>query len=156
MQFDCKLDSFFCYSRDFDLLPEFGYRFKSICDDSERFAELVSDGLRAAAYTEKAMEQVDATIGGFIKKFSDATLDLLTPGGCVHITPEQGKALQNGSTISAHLGEPGTHYDVAADDILSQRIHTIHQDEDDPTHFGMITECSDIGESEENGFTMSM
>ena len=48
LQFDCEPGGFFCYAKNLKTLAKFGYRFRAICDDPERFAELVREGLNEA------------------------------------------------------------------------------------------------------------
>lgn len=99
---------------------------------------------------------VNSTVKEFIKEFPDATLDLMTPGGYVYITPELGRSLLNGGTISPHLGSKDTHYEVPAEEILSQKIHFINQDKNDPACFHILTEAPDLCEDEAENQTLSM
>ena len=43
--FDCEAGGFFCYSRDFDVLAEYGRRFREICMKEKEFTELVCSAL---------------------------------------------------------------------------------------------------------------
>lgn len=43
--FDCEAGGFFCYSRDFDVLAEYGRRFREICMKEQEFTELVCSAL---------------------------------------------------------------------------------------------------------------
>ena len=45
ISFDCEAGGFFCYSRDFDVLAEYGRRFREICMNEQEFTELVCSAL---------------------------------------------------------------------------------------------------------------
>lgn len=49
IQYDCEAGGFFCYSESLPVLEDFGRRFRAVCVDGEKFAELVSAALREAA-----------------------------------------------------------------------------------------------------------
>lgn len=43
--FDCEAGGFFCYSRDFEILAEYGRRFREMCMKEQEFTELVCSAL---------------------------------------------------------------------------------------------------------------
>lgn len=43
--FDCEVGGFFCYSRDFEILAEYGRRFREMCLKEQEFIELVCSAL---------------------------------------------------------------------------------------------------------------
>ena len=43
--FDCEAGGFFCYSRDFEILAEYGRRFREVCMSEQEFTELVCSAL---------------------------------------------------------------------------------------------------------------
>lgn len=43
--FDCEAGGFFCYSRDFEILAEYGRRFREVCMNEQEFTELVCSAL---------------------------------------------------------------------------------------------------------------
>lgn len=49
IQYDCEAGGFFCYAESLSLLEDFGTRFRAVCMDGEKFAELVSRALKEAA-----------------------------------------------------------------------------------------------------------
>ena len=49
IQYDCEAGGFFCYAESLALLEDFGTRFRAVCMDGEKFAELVSTALREDA-----------------------------------------------------------------------------------------------------------
>ena len=45
ISFDCEAGGFFCYSNDFEILAEYGRRFREICMKEQEFTELVCSAL---------------------------------------------------------------------------------------------------------------
>lgn len=44
--FDCEAGGFFCSCDDLDILEDFGIRFKDVCEDTDRFTEVVTEGIQ--------------------------------------------------------------------------------------------------------------
>lgn len=55
--FDCEATGFFCYSDDFDVIEEYGKRFREICRNEQKFTELVCKALSE----DKQIEEETAT-----------------------------------------------------------------------------------------------
>ncbi len=53
LEYDCEAGGFFCYSESLPLLENFGARFRAVCMDGEKFAQLVSTALKEAAEKEE-------------------------------------------------------------------------------------------------------
>lgn len=53
------------------------------------------------------MEHSYRTVADFLQSHPDATLDMMTPGGFVLLTPELGAGLLAGRAVPAHPGCPG-------------------------------------------------
>lgn len=62
------------------------------------------------------------TVRDFIIRHPDATLDLMTPGGYVYLTPEQTKSLLTGGSTSGHPGDVSMGMEVTAQELLPQTI----------------------------------
>lgn len=60
----------------------------------------------------------------FITKHPGATLDLMTPGGYVHLTPEKAQALLNGESVEGHPGTSEYAMGILTDELLPQTIHS--------------------------------
>ena len=59
ISFDCEAGGFFCYSSDFDVLAEYGRRFREMCMNEQEFTELVCSALsedRQSVEEEISME----------------------------------------------------------------------------------------------------
>ena len=53
IEYGCEAGGFFCYSDSLPLLEHFGARFRAVCMDGEKFAQLVSTALKEAAEKEE-------------------------------------------------------------------------------------------------------
>lgn len=79
-----------------------------------------------------------------VKEFLEAnpavSLDLMTPGGFVHLDPEQGQKLLQGESVFGDPGVSGCARVVTAEEILPQSIHELRRNPDDPNRFFALTE----------------
>ncbi len=62
--FDCEAGGFFCYCDSLDIIEDFGRRFKGVCEDYDRFAPIVADGIRNAEIREAEQERLISTVRG--------------------------------------------------------------------------------------------
>lgn len=62
------------------------------------------------------------TVRDFIIRHPDATLDLMTPGGYVYLTPEQTESLLAGGNTSGHPGDRALGMEITAEELLPQTI----------------------------------
>lgn len=87
------------------------------------------------------MKRDYGTVADFLRTHPDATLDMMTPGGFVLLTPELGAGLLAGGTVSAHPGCPGRELErtVEADELLCQTFAELAQDKKDPARFYALT-----------------
>ena len=53
IEYGCEAGGFFCYSDSLPLLENFGVRFRAVCMDGEKFAQLVGTALKEAAEKEE-------------------------------------------------------------------------------------------------------
>ena len=102
VSFDCEAGGFFCYGESVDMMADFGHRFREMLNDTESFTELVCKALPDGQQREAELQQLSSTVKGFLLEHPNATVDLMTPGGYVHLIPEKGKALLNGIPVPAH------------------------------------------------------
>ena len=80
------------------------------------------------------MEHSYGTVADFLRSHPDATLDMMTPGGFVLLTPELGAGLLAGRAVPAHPGCPGSEHQrmAGADEILCQTFSELTQDKKRP------------------------
>lgn len=62
------------------------------------------------------------TVRDFIENHPGATLDIMTPGGYVYLTPVKAQILLSGQSVKGHLGHPDDATDVSAEEMLNQEV----------------------------------
>lgn len=144
--FDCEMGGFYCYANDLTLLEDFGSRFKDICEDTERFIPIVSEGVKNAEAWEAEQEALMRTVKGRLMQRPAATFDIMTPDGNVRLTPEDSKALLSGEMQFIKIGG----ITFASYELLNQEITDMQTDLFDQNLVRLKTE-----EPEET-MTMSM
>lgn len=144
--FDCEMGGFYCYANDLKLLEDLGSRFKDICEDTERFIPIVSEGIKNAEAWEAEQEALMRTVKGRLMQRPAATFDIMTPDGNVRITPEDSKALLSGEMQFIKIGG----ITFSAYELLNQEITDMQTDLFDQNLVRMKTE------EPEESMTMSM
>lgn len=137
--FDCEAGGFFCYADDLSLIEYFGSRFREICEDTETFTEIVSNGIKNMEAWQAEQEKLMKTVRGMLMSRPDATFDIMTPDGSIRLTSEDGKALLDGDRQSIRIG--GVTY--AAHELLAQEITGMQADLFDQSLIRMKTEEPD-------------
>ena len=97
------------------------------------------------------MKRDYGTVADFLRTHPDATLDMMTPGGFVLLTPELGAGLLAGRAVPAHPGCPGRELErtVEADELLCQTFSQLTQDKKDPSRSSLTEwsmECTAVEE----------
>lgn len=144
--FDCEMGGFFCDADNLSLIEDFGRRFKAICEDTEQFTPIVSEGIKNAEAWQAEQERLMKTVRGQLMSHSSATFEIMTPDGNIRITPEDGKALLDGSRQSVTID--GVMY--ASYELLDQEVTDMQTDLFDQNLIRMKTE------EPEEAMTMSM
>lgn len=122
--FDCEMGGFFCDASDLSLIEDFGRRFKEICEDTERFTSIVSEGIKNAEARAAEQEQLVRTVRGQLMQHPSAVFEIMTPDGNIRITPEDSKALLDGGKQSVTID--GTIF--ASYELLDQEVTDMQTD----------------------------
>ena len=154
VSFDCEAGGFFCYGDSVDMMADFGRRFLQIMNDTESLTELICQAVPEGEQREAELQQLRRTVRGFLMEHPNATLDLMTPDGCLHLSPEDGKALLDGKPARIQPGVSGFSCGVDADLILDMQICACSQSRADNNHYSMIVEPPVEDESQDFGMTM--
>lgn len=133
--FDSEAGGFFCDCDDLSLIEDFGKRFKEICEDTERFVPIVSEGIKNAKEREAAEERLLRTVKGQLMRRPDCTFDIMTPDGIVTVAPQDGKKLLCGETPQIKIN--GTYF--AACELLEQEVTDFQMDLFDRKHIKLVT-----------------
>lgn len=80
------------------------------------------------------------TVREFIERHPNATMDMMTPGGYVTITPEIATGLPRGEDAASHPGTNEHWAKVTAEELLSQEITQCREHPEIPNYFYMLVE----------------
>lgn len=80
------------------------------------------------------------TIKEFVQRHPDCTLNLMTPGGYVTLTPERSKNLLQGKSIQAHAGTTEAQMAISAEHLLHQELVQLNPHMTFPHCFSGITD----------------
>lgn len=133
--FDCEAGGFFCMADSLDLIEDFGRRFKEICEDTERFTPIVSEGIKKADAWQREREQLMRTVKGRLMWRPGSSFEIMTPDGNIRLTPEDNRKLLDGEKQFVQIG--GTTF--AAFELLSQEVTDLQVDLFDPDLVRMKT-----------------
>ena len=145
--FDCEAGGFFCSFDDLDILEDFGIRFKDVCEDTNRFTEVITEGIQFQEAWEKEQEQLMKTVKGQLMKHPSAVFEIKTPDGDIRLSPNDIKLLLSGEMNTVVID--GCHY--AAFELLDQEVVGMQTDIFDDSLIRMKT-----GGYDEPGFEMTM
>lgn len=134
--FDCEAGGFFCTSAEFSVLEDFGKRFKTICEDTEKFTAIIADGIEHAEERQMEKERLMRTVRGRLMWRPTASFDILTPSGLIHLTAEDNKRLLNGEQSFVKIGD----VTYASEEFLDQMITNLQRDLFDHDLIKMTTE----------------
>ena len=79
------------------------------------------------------------TVKEFIEKHPDATMNMMTPGGYVSLTPLTAADLLKEKSIDAHPGANEHWTKITAEELLSQEVDQCREHPEIPYFFYMIT-----------------
>ena len=122
--FDCEAGGFYCNCDSLDIIEDFGERFKEVCENTDLFTRKITEGIPNAEAREKAQEQLMKTVRGHLMKYPNATFDILTPDGGIHLNPEDTKMLLSGEANEVMIAD--CHY--AAFELLDQEVTNMQVD----------------------------
>ena len=153
IRFDCEAGGFFCDADDLALLENMGKRFRAVCMDAPRFAELTVSALQEAAIREDQEREMLKTVRGFLTLNPKATVDLVVEEGHIRLHPEQAQALLQSPYIKIVDSNTGMATQYLASEILDQKIVFKHAVDFGEEHYTIIAEQQGY---EEQDIDMSM
>ena len=122
--FDCEAGGFFCYSDNLDIIEDFGIRFKELCEDTDRFTEVIAEGIQHQQEWEKEQEQLMKTVKGQLMKHPFETFEIMTPDGTIRLTSEDCAMLLSGEMQEVVINN--CHY--CAFELLDQEVLKMQTD----------------------------
>lgn len=79
------------------------------------------------------------TLKEFIEQNPDATLNMMTPGGYVLLTPELSQSLLHGVGVNAHAGSSDVRIAIQAAELLPQEVVSCTPHKSEPNYFYLFT-----------------
>lgn len=79
------------------------------------------------------------TLKEFIEQNPNATLNMMTPGGYVLLTPERSQNLLHGECVSAHAGSSDVRTVIQAAELLPQEVVRCQPHKSAPDYFYLLT-----------------
>lgn len=86
------------------------------------------------------------TVRDFILEHPDATVGMMTPGGCVYLTPECGKELLAGQSVPANFCTRTIERYIPPEELLPQVIIDCYPDDACPNYYHMLTNFQDLSD----------
>ena len=124
IRYDCEAGGFFCYTRNLPVLKDFGSRFKALVEDTERFTQVVSEGIKAQERQREEFAKIEYKIKGRLMTHPDASFTIRTVQGDVQLTPGITKGLLDGSIRTVTVGGQ----QMKAEEFLMQDACNIQRD----------------------------
>lgn len=126
IRFDCEAGGFFCDGFDLEMMADFGKRFKELCEDTERFIPIVSEGIRQEKYRQAEAERVSHTVRGHILQHPFAKFEIQTQQGNFKLKAGKGKKLLDGTLTGVTSKAGGV--ELTADEFLDQTVTASQRD----------------------------
>ena len=124
IKFDCEAGGFFCYSKNLSVLKDFGSRFKTLVEDTGKFTQVVSVGLKAAEKQREEFAKIEFKIMGRLVMNPEAHFSIRTAQGDVQLTPIVIKGLLDGTIDTILVGDQ----QVKAEEFLMQDAYHMQRD----------------------------
>ena len=135
IKYDCEAGGFFCYSKNLDVLKDFGTRFKSLVEDTEKFTKVVSEGIKAQEKARQEFEAIEYKIKGRLLSHMESNFNIRTMQGDIHLTPGDIKDIMDGSVERITVGKTT----MPINDFLMQDAYRIQPDIFNPNTYQLIT-----------------
>lgn len=146
IKFDCEAGGFFCYTNNLSALKDFGSRFKTLVEDTGKFTQVVSEGIKAAEKQREEFAKIEFKIKGWLIQHPDSNFTIRTAQGDVRLTPDSIRGLLDGSTDTLLVGGG----QIKAEEFLMQDAYHIQRDLFGRNAYQLITnEAEELQEQEQ-------
>ena len=136
IKYDCEAGGFFCYSKNLSVLADFGSRFKTLVDDTEKFTQVVSEGIKSEEQKRKEFEAIEHKVKGRLISHAESHFNIRTIYGDIHLTPGDIKDIMDGSVERIRIGDTTMHIN----DFLMQDAYRVQPDIFNPNTYQLITD----------------
>lgn len=126
IDFDCEYSGFYCQCANFDIIEDFGKRFKDIFDNNERLRQCITDGIPAEKARLAEEERLANSLEGYLRKYSHTDFWVRTPDADYMLEGDTVKGLLDGSINS--VKEDGGDGYIDTEDLLCLKVTAAQQD----------------------------
>ena len=135
--FDSENDGFFCDCYDLDTVIDFGKRFRAICEDTEKFTPIVSQGIkdeerrrieeeRRREEEKQLLQTVRGQLKDKLKKNPTASFDIrYDANDGFYVKADEARKLLDG-TMESITSDDGV--EISAESFLNMRVAAIQKD----------------------------
>lgn len=135
ISYDCEAGGFYCDSRNLDVLIDFGSRFKALVDDTEKFTQVVFEGIKSEELKRKEFETIEHKVKGRLISHAESHFNIRTIHGDIHLSPGDIKDILEGSVEMIRVGDTT----MSINEFLMQDAYRFQPDIFNPNTYQMIT-----------------
>lgn len=101
VEFDSEAGGFYCRSNKLEILEELGQRFRAMCEDKEKFKQIVVESL-TASFQEERYHADNKTVKYYLQDFSRFGIQIVTRNYHFVFSKEHRIALERGKNIEVY------------------------------------------------------
>jgi len=144
IDFDSEAGGFYCNCNKFEVLESLGKRFREMCEDKERFNQLVVESL-AASYQEDFYHVDNKTVKYYLQDITRAKIEIKTKNHHLILENGQGQEVWKGKNVEVHEKNKNSLVRIVARVLLHLKVNYIQYDMDN-NHVSMKATETDDGE----------
>lgn len=124
--FDCEYSGFYCECTNFDLIEDFGRRFKEVFDNNKILQRCITDGIPAEKVRLEEEERLANCVEGYFLKHSCTDFYIRTTDADYYLDADMVKGVLDGSITS--VKEEGNDSFIDAEKLLALKVTAAQQD----------------------------
>lgn len=164
IDFDSEAGGFYCNCNKFEVLESLGQRFKQMCDDAEKFTQMVVDAL-TASYQEDDYHEDNRTVKWYMQDVTRAKIEIVTKHYHLVLAERQGREILKGKNSEVYEAKTDQNVLISAKALHGLRVNKIQYDldnnhvfmeatTDDDEALLLVQQSKDIQDEQEMKITM--
>lgn len=138
IEFDSEAGGFYCSSERLEVLEELGQRFKTMCEDKEKFEQTVVEALTASRQ-EEVYHFNNRTIKYYLQDFPRSKFEIVTQNYHFVLTEDQGREMVRGKNIEVYEKNTDASVMVVTKTLFNFQVNKIECDWDNGRVFMKAT-----------------
>lgn len=126
IEFDCEYSGFYCECSNYDIIENFGKRFKEIFDNNDMLRKCITDGIPAEKARLAEEERLANTLEGYLRKYPHTDFCVRTPDADYMLDAETVQGLLDG-TITSVKEDVGDSF-IDAEELLGLKVTAAQKD----------------------------